>query len=451
MLSAARRGVTALALAAITTLTGFAPPTADSATKLDPIPDGKVRERQEWVHQALNTEDAWTVTKGAGVTVAVIDSGVDDRLPELRGRVTNGPNMNSNVIGPEQKARPGRHGTAMASLIAGSGVDGGLLGVAPEATVLSLPMLPDQGVDSGIPTPEAGIMGRDSALARAIRYAANHGADVINMSLGGYGPHPDEREAVAYALSRGVVLVAAVGNDGATEYARQNGTSFWNFPAGYSGVIGVAAVDAEGRPASFSSDNLSVLVAAPGVGVPVALPGGGYESAEGTSPAAALVSGVVALIKARHPDMRPELVARALTASTRNNPSPGYDDKIGFGVVDAAAALRAADQLAGYERGAGDPENKYFGGGPGAADPPRPGPDPVRLWTFFGAALLGVVAFCWAVVALTRRVEQNAAARRRSPPYGPPPIRDYGPFPWPGPGDPGGGPGPRPPGPPPGR
>ncbi|WP_084957509.1 S8 family serine peptidase [Thermoactinospora rubra] len=375
-------------------------PLTGSQTGTAPPP---VREQQQWVLNALNVEQAWSVTKGEGVTVAVIDSGVDPRLKELRGRVTVGPNLSS----PEsrEESTPGRHGTAMASLIAGSGADGGLVGVAPKARILSLPLVPEEP-DGGaglIPPGEDFLGSSRSALARAIRYAADQGADVISMSVGNHRTDRSEREAVSYALGRGAVLVAAVGNDGQSLYTQMNGTSYWTFPAGYPGVIGVGAVDKNGKAAAFSSDNMSVLVAAPGVGVPVADRNGHYPLTEGTSAAAALVAGVTALIKARYPDMRPEQVAQALTASTHGRPFAGYDDKVGFGVVDAAAALGAAERLSGQRRSVAVPDETHFGAGEDSPLPSRPGPDPVRLWIFGGGALLGLVAFGWAVAVLNQR------------------------------------------------
>ncbi|MFG1704062.1 S8 family serine peptidase [Nonomuraea sp. M3C6] len=361
-----------------------------------------VRDQQQWVLDALNVEQAWTLTKGAGVTVAVVDSAVDREVKELQGRVSAGPDMTSGVA--NQEVPPGRHGTAMAGLIAGSGEGDGLIGIAPQARILSLPLVVDDEPVNGVPPLEDQQSAAETPLARALRYAANHGAQVVSMSIGSYGPLRSEREAVSYALGKGVVLVAAVGNDGQTNYAKENGTSYWSFPAGYSGVIGVAATDKQGKRAVFSSDNLSVLVSAPGVGVPVVKRKSGYELSEGTSSAAALVSGVVALIKSRYPSLPPEQVAQALAASARGRPAAGYDDQTGYGVVDAAAALNAAERLTSVQRSV-VPGKEHFGQGEDSPVPTRPGPDPLRLWLYGGGVLLALVTFCGAIIVLNQRKE----------------------------------------------
>jgi subtilisin family serine protease len=363
-----------------------------------------VREDQRWVLEKLRVEEAWKVTKGAGITVALVDSGVDGEVAELRGRVISGPNMGP-VEFDRESPGAGLHGTAMASLIAGAGNgEGGLLGIVPEARILSLPLIIERNEGEGPSLPEENLRSQnDSPLARAIRYATNNGAKVVSMSLGAYGAQRSEREAISYALSRGVVLIAAVGNDGGSEYAMQNATSYWNFPAGYSGVVGVGAVDAQSRPAMFSSDNLSVLVSAPGVDVPVVMPGGDYGVSEGTSSATALVAGVAALIKSKYPDISPQMVSQALTSTTTSAPTARYDDHIGFGVVDAGAALTKAGELMAAEVEVPVAENQHFGKGPVAREPPRPGPEPLRLWLYGSGLLGGLLAFAGAVVMLTRR------------------------------------------------
>ena len=137
-------------------------------------------------------------------------------------------------------------------------------------------------------------------------------------------------------------MVASSGNSGGTAGARSTGHAPYSFPADYPGVLGVGAVTQAGTAANFSSDNLSVGVAAPGVKVPAQGRDGQYWLVSGTSPACALTAGVAALIKSRYPHLAPALVDQAITSSAQNPPPGGYDDRVGFGTVDAAAALTAA-------------------------------------------------------------------------------------------------------------
>jgi hypothetical protein len=355
---------------------------------------------ERWALDAINAEEAWKVTKGAGVTVALLgDEQVDAEVSELQGRITQGPDLSGELFDDSPDTSTGDV-TAAASLIAGSG---GLSGVAPEARILSI------RVATGEPElvaadPQAGVGGaQDSPLARGIRYAANHGATVICIPIAGYGIDRADREAVSYALSRGIVLVAAAGDGGQSAYTQQTGTSYWRFPAGYPGVIGVAGVDRQGRKTTSSSDNLSVLVSAPGADVPAVLTGGKHGTVSGTGASSALVAGTAALIKAKYPNMTPELVSRALSSTSHPSPSAGYDDKVGFGEVDAGAAVAKAAELAGYAQAAPVRDDLHFGKGPLSEAPMRPGPDPVRLWIYAIAALVGLGGFCGAIVVLSRR------------------------------------------------
>jgi hypothetical protein len=356
---------------------------------------------EHWALDAINAEEAWKVTKGAGVIVALLgDEQPDAEVSELKGRITQGPDLSGALFDDSEEKATGDV-TAAASLIAGSG--GGLSGVAPEARILSI------RVATGEPEltsadPQGGPGGaQDSPMARGIRYAANHGATVICIPIAGYGVDRADREAVSYALSRGIVLVAAAGDGGQSAYTQQTGTSYWRFPAGYPGVIGVAGVDRQGRKTASSSDNLSVLVSAPGADVPVVLPGGKHGTASGTGASSALVAGIAALIKAKYPNMTPELVSRALSSTSHPSPSAGYDDKVGFGEVDAGAAVAEAAGLAGYAQAAPVQDDLHFGKGPLSEAPVRPGPDPVRLWIYGIAALIGLGGFCGAIVVLSRR------------------------------------------------
>ncbi len=314
---------------------------------------------------AIDVPAAWRVTRGRGVTVGVLDTGVDTRVPDLRGSVTTGPDFSRGANPPGYRP-PHWHGTFIASLIAGHGsgpgLASGVIGVAPAARILSVRVILDDS-EPGFPIYNANAHYED-AIASGIRYAVRHGVAVINMSLGSASAARQVRQAVGYAISRGVVVVASAGNDG----AGPGSSSRYSYPASFTGVISVGAVDAAHQRAPFSDRNASVVICAPGVAVTGAAPGGGYQAVNGTSPAAAFVAGVAALIRARYPRLGPALVRQALVSSARYRPAGGYSPGVGFGEVDAAAALRAAARLAAQPPWHGLAPAAHFGSGP----PPGP-------------------------------------------------------------------------------
>ncbi|MCX4979810.1 type VII secretion-associated serine protease mycosin [Streptomyces sp. NBC_00572] len=320
-----------------------------------------IRARQ-WGLEAMHTSEAWRTTKGEGVTVAVLDTGVDAEHPDLAGSVLTGRDLIG--FGASRGDRAwARHGTAMAGIIAGHGhgPDGGdgVLGIAPDARILPVRVIlegADKSRDKARKT-------RGTALAEGIRWAADHGADVINMSLGddSKSAHPDAGEdaAVQYALSKGVSVVASAGNGG------EKGDHI-SYPAAYPGVIAVTAVDRYGTHASFSTRRWYATVSAPGVDIAIADPDRRYYEGWGTSAAAAFASGAVALVRSAHPDLTPAQVKRLLIDTARSRPKGGRSDAKGYGTVDPAAAIEAGAKIKG-----GDPKNtatgyqgRYFGPGP---------------------------------------------------------------------------------------
>ncbi|MCC5579864.1 S8 family serine peptidase [Microtetraspora sp. AC03309] len=315
-----------------------------------------VRASQHPVLRTLDLAEAWRHTKGEGVTVAVLDSGVDPRHRDLAGSVVIGKDFTVGA-NPRGVAPTRLHGTYMASLIAGHGHgpgrEDGVIGVAPDARILSVRVILEDE-EPGFRTFNSDVR-YEGVVAKGIRYAVDRGADVINMSISKDLPTEEERDAIRYAISKGVVLVAAAGNEGAGKRDAP-----YSYPAAIPGVISVAAVTPAMRRASFSNRNSSVMVAAPGVDILGAGPGDEYWVGRGTSQATALVSGVAALIKARYPRMSPALVAQALTssASTRNR----YNTGTGFGVVNANRALTTAAALA---------RHRATASGPGVQDPSR--------------------------------------------------------------------------------
>ncbi|KAB2343438.1 S8 family serine peptidase [Actinomadura rudentiformis] len=357
-------GARRVAAALLALTIGTAPLLATTPARAD-----QVREAQGPMLDTLSVEAAWKETRGAGVTVAVVDSGTDANQPDLKGSVTTGPNMLAEI---DRGTKPTReHGTAMAALIAGHGHGpgggSGVIGMAPQARVLAI---------RAIAEPEDASYRRyksesKGAVARGIRYAADHGADVINLSLGKYDEVRDDREAIGYAIKKGVVVVAAAGNDGDRKRRLdKDGFAPYSYPASYPGVIAVAATTPGHERAKFSNRNYSVVVGAPGAEIVYAAPGGRYfADSAGTSQASAIVSGIAALIRAKHPKLPPALVSQALVDSAKNGPSGKYNPELGFGEVNAARALAAANTLTTPAAGlAGKAGGQRFGDGP----PPGP-------------------------------------------------------------------------------
>lgn len=374
-----RRGRLAAALAAssFALLVPAAPAHADS-----------LRD-QQWGLEALHTEAAWRTAQGHGVTVAVLDTGVDGSNPDLEGQVLPGKDFIG--FGAERGDRSwARHGTGMAGIIAGHGHgpgnEEGVLGIAPQAKILPVRVI----LEGSDPARDRARDSKGGALADGIRWAADHGADVINLSLGddSASAHPEkgEDDAVQYALAKGTVVVASAGNGG------EKGDHI-SYPAAYPGVIAVTAVDRYGTHAAFSTRRWYATVSAPGVDVVLADPDRKYYEGWGTSPAAAFVSGTVALLRSAHPGLTPAQIKRLLADTARESPKGGRDDARGYGLVDPAAALDAAaqpvvrDRTAGYAR-------RYFGAGP---DAPRAKSEP-SSWLAPVAGGLGGLFLAAAVV-----------------------------------------------------
>jgi hypothetical protein len=388
-----RKG-SALASAGAALALGLLPALPAAAAQAD-----SVRDTQQWVFTMMNVQPAWGVTEGAGVTVAVIDSGVYSGVSDLSGdTVVAGPDFTGLHTSPQNQDW-GQHGTWMASIIAGHGHDGGfdgVSGIAPAAKVLSVRVIPDKG-DPGYQAynnePESRIQGE---LADGIMAAVKDRAQVISMSIGYSAPSGVVRNAITYAYQHGAVLVASSGNSGDndTQHGKAgSGMAPESCPADYPGVLGVGAVTITGAQASFSSGNLSVQVAAPGKGVPAQGRNGIYYTVDGTSPACALVAGVAALIKSRYPKISPALVTEALTSTAKQAPTDGYDVNTGFGIVDAGAALVKAGQLMNARpQGSQVPPAAHFGGGPAAvpAAPVAPRGDGERV-AFILLALVSLV------------------------------------------------------------
>jgi type VII secretion-associated serine protease mycosin len=408
-----RRVLGRLALLTAVGLVSLAALPAAPALGAAAAPADAIRTNQQWVLDMLDAEAAWSVTRGAGVTVAVIDSGVNPYVSDLAGSVITGPDYTGVSTRPSSPEW-GVHGTWMASLIAGHGHDGGysgVIGMAPAARILSIRVIPDRG------DPHYGTYEHEretaiqQSLADGIKYAVTHGAKVVSMSIGYSAPSGTVRAELQDAYDHGVVVIASAGNSGGPDSTRGAGAPE-SFPANYPGVISVGAVNSSAEVASFSSDNLSVQVAAPGVSVPAEGRDGQYWSVSGTSPACALVAGVAALIKSRYPDLPPDLVASAMTSTATHRPATGYDSQVGFGIVDAAAALTMAGQLARDRPAASSVRAAatYHGTLPPEPVGPR-GPGQLILFILLALVSLALIALAATWLAVLRRSPGRSLGR----------------------------------------
>lgn len=307
---------------------------------------------EQWGLARINMPAAWRITTGSpSVIVGVVDTGVDLDHPELSALVLAGqdlvdlagtsPPPGTHYEG-DWSGRDGEpqdevgHGTHVAGTIACVGNNAiGVAGVTWCSSILPVKVL-TRVVDNAPPNRVHGV-GSAVDIAAGIRWAVDHGARVLNLSLGGYNDSFVERDAIAYAVSRGVVVVAAMGNDDSTDTS---------YPAGYPGVIAVGATDQADQRAPFSNRGPHISVAAPGVGVLSTAWNDTYASMSGTSMACPHVAGVAALLLALRPELTADEVRSFILEAARplreGAADPVPNDQFGAGLVDAAASLACA-------------------------------------------------------------------------------------------------------------
>ncbi|MET7951127.1 type VII secretion-associated serine protease mycosin [Micromonospora sp. NPDC005324] len=273
-----------------------------------------------WPQRHLTPERAWTLTEGAGVVVAVLDSGVDGRSPQLSRRVLPGVDLTGAGGGRADSDCLG-HGTFVAGIIAAAPAPGtGFAGVAPKVRILPIRITdrPD---------------GAPEAIARGIRTAVDRGADVINVSAGTTVRSSAMEAAVRYAEQRNVVVVAAVGN-------RAEGSGVRTYPAALPGVLAVGAMDTSGRRSDAAAQSAPVSLIAPGADVVSIGPRGpGHWQGSGTSYATPFVAGTAALVRAYRPGLSAAQIRHRLQA-TADLPAAELPDTVfGWGVVNPMAAV----------------------------------------------------------------------------------------------------------------
>ncbi|RPK90422.1 Subtilisin E precursor [Streptomyces sp. ADI98-10] len=289
------------------------------------FPMKKQFEGRPWSLQRVLLDELWQDTKGKGVRVAVIDTGVDNANPQLKPAVDTSAGRNL-LKGGKADGTGDRigHGTKVAGIIAARPAKGtGFVGLAPEATII--PIRQNDEKNSG----------KDTTMATAIDHAIAEKADVINISQDTTKPLTADSalgRAVARAIQADIVVVASAGNDG------MDGKQKNTYPAAFDGVLAVASSDRNNERAAFSQAGEFVGVAAPGVDIISTVPGFGQCSDNGTSFSAPYVAGVAALLVAKYPTWKPaEIIARIEQTAERS--ITGHDAFVGWGVVDPVRAL----------------------------------------------------------------------------------------------------------------
>ncbi|MFD8703532.1 type VII secretion-associated serine protease mycosin [Kitasatospora sp. NPDC059648] len=410
------RGGAAFAAAAL--MAGVAVPPASA----DQIRD------QQWALRTFEAEaKIWPMSQGDGAVVAVIDTGVNQDHQDLVGQVLPGTDFSGGNT--DGRVDGDGHGTGMASLIAGHGhgTQAGIMGLAPKAKILPVKVRTDGDGPSARPKPDS----QQHDLADAIRFAADHGAGVINISLAGDSRfNSNLRKAVSYAVSKDVVLVSGTGNTGADKDVE--------YPAAFPGVVAVGAVDSNGAVWEKSTSGPETTLVAPGVGIyrATAKSSTSYDRVSGTSDATAYVSATAALIRSKYPNLSAgQVINRMIKSATP--PANGTvvpNNHYGYGTVSPAKAL---DPNPAVDNGPKDnplvkrPESK---GTPPSddddtTDQPSVAPEAASGGSGSGGTGLVIAAVAAGAVVVGASAAAVVMARRRKraaavPPY--PPQPPYG-------------------------
>jgi subtilisin family serine protease/putative cell wall-binding protein len=283
-----------------------------------------------------NVPEAWSSgAAGQGITIAVLDTGVDLNHPDLKNKLVGGYNAILDSTDLKAVQDDNGHGTHVAGIAAAELNNSGIVGVAYQAKIMPVKVMDKAGE------------GADDIIAAGIVWAVNHGAGIINLSMGSDSETAVLRSAVEYAVENGVLVVAAAGN---FDPLKENNPGI-SYPACYPQVIAVTATDRADQIARISAAGPESVLSAPGMDIVSAYwtkeKGSTYAVADGTSMASSFVGGVAALIWSKHPDWPAGQVKIALENGAKDLGVPGRDDQYGFGRVDAGLSVSAYEPVQG--------------------------------------------------------------------------------------------------------
>lgn len=399
-------------LAAAVLLTGVPVTAAVTATSAAAQNDcaaasNTMRHEVPWAQERLTPQRAWPLTQGAGVTIAVVGTGVSPQPPQLAGAVLPGVDLRpADTFGRDGEVRTGRgdadcagHGTFAASLMVARPRQGvGLVGVAPAATVLPVRVTTDPARTE------------PAALAAGIKAAVESGAKIVAVTLATNALPLVMREAIELAKQRDVVVVAPAALPSSMTSEIAENQKPLAFPAALAGVVAVAAIDQDGENESRGRASQPVL-AAPGdelVGLPPSGPGQVIGSSADL--AVAFVAGAAALVRARHPQLSADAVVRRLTGTADHPAGPMPDPAIGYGVVDPTAAVTALGSVV---------DNRVAGPDAAALELPRepvPDPRPARTALIVAGGVVGLALLATLVALAISAARRRATAQRHRPP-----------------------------------
>lgn len=294
--------------------------------KASVIPNDPEYTARQYCHQRMDSEEAWNVTTGSSsVVIAIVDTGVNGLHQEFSGRMTSGYDAVNNypLTGNENSDDYG-HGTHVAGIAAATGNNGiGMAGVDWNCRIMPIKVLDSSG------------SGSNDTIAQGIEFAANNGANVINMSLGGKGLSKSIEDAINLANQNGAVVVVAIGN---------SGTASVEYPAASQGVIAVGSSNAKDEMSSFSTRGYYISVCAPGEEIYSTSMEGAYVTFSGTSMATPQVAGAASLLMAANPTWTPNQIRSQLEGTADDILGIGFNSSSGYGRINLANALSAYQQ-----------------------------------------------------------------------------------------------------------